>query len=373
MSDLRLRLRPETLADGFNNVVFTPPIEFVSSNNRYYITVNEDLTAMTFSFTAKCRSGYVFARSSEFSCRNTYGSYITGIGMLNGVLSENDTLQTFNVTYQSATTQNKPAQIYFTNFDVVQNAPTLQQQFLTYYKCNDDILNQLSKKAFQVIDRNGQAIDIDLTQYIASLRLYPFEINASDPLDIILGNYNISVKSPLAQSLYHEIDMGNVTIAPTNNNSNDYNATIKIILPFIGIQTLQATWYAGKTINLKYNVDISSGLCSATLSIDNIPVDIFTGKIGKDMPYKVSGQYINPNLVDTTIQDTYSLTAIITVLYHANYNETSIVNDYSNVTISNLLNQDIGYCEIDNLTLPYNMTKEIQDEIRQLLRNGIIL
>lgn len=304
MSDLRLRLRPETLADGFNNTVFNPPIEYVSSNNRYYITVNENLENMTFSFTAKCRNGYSFARSSEFSCRNTYGSYITQIGMLNGVLSENDTLQTFNVTYLSTAAQSKPAQIYFTNFDVVQNAPTLQQQFLTYYKCNDDILNQLSKKAFQVIDRNGQAVDIDLTQYIASLRLYPFEIGASDPLDIILGNYNISVKSPLAQSLYHEIDMGNVTIAPTNNNVNDYNATIKIILPFIGMQTLTATWYAGQTINLKYNVDISSGLCSATLTVNNIPVDIFTGKIGKDMPYKVSEQYINPNLVDTTIQDT---------------------------------------------------------------------
>lgn len=373
MSDLRLRLRPETLADGFNNTVFTPPIEFVSSNNRYYITVNEDLTAMTFSFTAKCRDGYAFARSSEFSCRNTYGSYITQIGMLNGVLSENDTLQTFSVQYQSTAAQSKPAQIYFTNFDVVQNAPTLQQQFLTYYKCNDDILNQLSKKAFQVIDRNGQSVDIDLTNYIASLRLYPFEIGASDPLDIILGNYNIQVKSPLAQAIYHEIDLGSVTLAPTNNNSNDYNATIKIILPFIGMQSLTATWYAGQTINLKYNVDITSGLCSATLYIDNVPIDIFTGKIGKDMPYKVSNQYVNTNLIDTTIQDTYSLTAIITVLYHANYNETSIVNDYSNVLMSDLTEKDIGYCEIDNLALPYDMTKEIQDEIRQVLRNGIIL
>lgn len=371
MSDLRLRIRPETLADGYNNCDFTPAL--TQSGNYYYITVDEDATNMTFAFTARCKTGYAFARTSEFTCRNANGSYITRIGTLNGVLSDNDTLQTFTVTYFGTSATQKPAQIYFTNFDVVKNVPTLQQQFLTYYKCNDDILNQLSKKAFQIIDRNGQSVDIDLTQYIASLRLFPFEIESSDALDIILGNYNIGVKSPLAQSLYHEIDLGNVTIAPTNNNANDYDATIKVILPFIGMQTLTAAWYAGQTVNLKYDVDISSGLCSATLSVNNIPVDIFTGKIGKDMPYKVSGQYINPNLVDTSIQDTYSLTAIITVMYHGNYNDVSISSDYSNVLISDLTGKDIGYCEIDNVQLPCDISQDIQSEIRQVLRNGIII
>lgn len=369
MSDLRLRIRPENLEGEYNNCDFTPTL--TKTGNYYYITVDENIDTLTFSFTARCKSGYAFARTSEFSCRNVNGSYITNVGMLNGVLSEKDTLQTFTVTYKGTTTTQKPAQIYFTNFDVVQNVPTLQQQFLTYYKCNDDILNQLSKKAFQVIDRNGQSVDIDLTQYIASLRLYPFDIESSDALDIILGNYNIKVRSPLAQSIYHEIDMGNVTLAPTNNNVNDFNATIKIILPFIGMQSLTATWYAGQTINLKYNVDITSGLCSATLTVNNIPVDIFTGKIGKDMPYKVSEQYINPNLVDTTIQDTYSLTAIITVLYHENYNDVSISNDYANILISDM--QGKGYIEIDNVQLPYGMTQEMQSEIRTLLRNGIIM
>lgn len=372
MANLRLRLRPESFGDSLQLVDFAPnALEIDTTNNRYYLTVNDDTTAKTFTFTATAKSGYYFARSIEFTCRNNYGSYVTVIGTLTSTLSVNDTVSTFTVDYSKASTSNKPAQIYFTNFDVVQNVPTLTQQFLTYYKCNDDILNQLAKKAFQVIDRNGVSVDIDLTQYIANLRSYPFEIASSDALDIILGNYNIQVKSPLANELYHEIDLGNVTIAPTNNNANDYNATFKAILPFIGIQSLSATWYAGQTVNLKYNVDISSGLCTATFYIDNIPIDIFSGKIGKEIPYKTSNQYVNPNLIDTTIQDTYSLTALITVLYHANYNDTSISNDYANVTIQSLVG--MGYCELSNVALSAQIPQNMQSLILTTLRNGIII
>ena len=121
---------------------------------------------------------------------------------------------------------------------------------------------------------------------VISCKVFPFEIKGGADANIILGNVNTGViGAAITENTNFVIDVGNFTIPKKYNNWIDYTmTTIGIFLPMCGFFSLDANVYMGKLLNVKYYIDILTGVCKATISINNIPVQEFGGQIGFDIP-----------------------------------------------------------------------------------------
>lgn len=121
---------------------------------------------------------------------------------------------------------------------------------------------------------------------VISCKVFPFEIKGGADANIILGNVNTGVMgAAITENTNFVIDVGNFTIPKKYNNWIDYAmTTIGIFLPMCGFFSLDANVYMGKSLNVKYYIDILTGVCKATISINNIPVQEFGGQIGFDIP-----------------------------------------------------------------------------------------
>lgn len=351
------------------NVTFDPALTYENFGVYYWYWIFDYDVDVTISIIAN--KGYYFARKPDIAIQDNGGYYLE---LTTDSLNADSTVYTCKFYNGNASAYTNVYEVAIQQIDVVGKTPTPtgQGNLITYYKVNESILSQLSQVVI-VSQTSTTGVEVtDLSQYITSLRSYPFEIAASDPISIILGYSNTGISAPVANELYHSIDFGNVEIKSTNDNSNDYSATIKALLPYIGYVTLDASWYAGQTVNLTYEVDIRSGLFSANFIINGITIDIFTGKIGQDLPYKVAAQESINNWINPDIQDTYPLQASILTLYHSNLSDNVQANDSTYQSqISNIIG--IGLCRIVDVSLSGAIPSDVQDDITSLLASGIIL
>ena len=85
---------------------------------------------------------------------------------------------------------------------------------------------------------------------------------------IVIGRLDSNVPSAYVTQQYVTVDCGNVSIQENFGNVFDYVGTsISIYLPFIGIQPLNVDDVMRSTINVKYNVDLFTGACLATINV----------------------------------------------------------------------------------------------------------
>lgn len=310
-------------------------------------------------------NGLTWAKKPQIEIKNgTSGIAVFPDITLN---SENKTISFTHSMPRSNTT------IYITVTDIVleEPIPTIEDNFLTYYCVTNKTLYDLSQAIIYNTSSSGDRNIVDLTPFITSLRQYPFEIPKSDSTkNIVLGTNDTKIASNLLTARHYEIDLGSVKMPSTNNNSNDFAATICIILPYIGIRTLNAAWYAGQTVSLIYDVDLTQGLFTATLTINNIITDIFTGIIGKEAPYKLTSSETLANFINTDIQDNYPLQASITILYHQNY-DNLITNDNKRGVISSFEKGILT--QLTDIVFNDAIPSIIQGDISAILAQGIIL
>lgn len=76
-----------------------------------------------------------------------------------------------------------------------------------------------------------------------------------------------AVSLPTVTEQYYEVDCGTVEVEEYWGNALDYSPYTKvtIMLPYIGAKELSADEVVGKTLHLKYHIDILSGACVAFL------------------------------------------------------------------------------------------------------------
>lgn len=142
----------------------------------------------------------------------------------------------------------------------------------------DALLTELESQTF--ID-NVALLFSDPIDNLIALYCYPFDVKAlsaawSGTDDRILislvemtstGKYLGQVATPI-------IDLGSVTISRYFQNFLDFApyTKIELYLPFIGFEPLDVNAVMGKTINIKYVVDLYSGKCTAYVlaTYDNV-------------------------------------------------------------------------------------------------------
>lgn len=144
-----------------------------------------------------------------------------------------------NVWVPSTTDINNLATYLWSNFDLTDPTKTLSKMFT------------------------------DPLSYILSLHLLPFTVNSSSAITVTLAGLATTVSMPPATIQFKDIDCGSVTINEYWGNYLDYTYTkIVLCLPFCGQVDLDPDEVMGKTIKVKYRVDIITGAFVCFVYID---------------------------------------------------------------------------------------------------------
>lgn len=130
---------------------------------------------------------------------------------------------------------------------------------------------------------------------IVSCMLYPFDLSAQGVIgnvqSIKIGNITTTVNGRLIPSNYNSIlDMGSFQITEYFGSALDYNpyTKISIYLPYLGFKDLNVNDVMGRTINVKYALDILSGCFVALIWADNQLMYSYSGKMGVEIPISSS-------------------------------------------------------------------------------------
>lgn len=126
----------------------------------------------------------------------------------------------------------------------------------------------------------------DPMDMILGLSIFPVSIPSSGDDYIKMGNISSTVTAPVASAQYTSRDMGTLAIKKYYNSYLDYApyTKVQIFLPYIGIKQLNTDEIMGKTLGLKYAVDLLSGACVAHITVDGSLMYEFGGTCNAQVP-----------------------------------------------------------------------------------------
>lgn len=107
----------------------------------------------------------------------------------------------------------------------------------------------------------------DPFEAIISLHSVPFNVPNGSSVLCSVGNYRSQVSMPPIYQQFITLDLGAIQIPEHWASALDYSpyVTVDIFLPFVGVVTLQVDDVIGKTLHVKYNVDILTGATLASI------------------------------------------------------------------------------------------------------------
>ena len=133
---------------------------------------------------------------------------------------------------------------------------------------------------------------------IISLGIIPFVVTGTTTT-LTIGNYTSPTTGDKLASTFYELDMGNITVIPYYDTFADYEIKIQLYAPYAGIIDLNPADVVGKTVNVKYHVDVFSGSCVVYVRVvDNLHSQVLYTKEGNcrvEMPFsgRDYAQYYN--------------------------------------------------------------------------------
>lgn len=171
----------------------------------------------------------------------------------------------------------------------------------TTYKMTRDRLNQLGAFLWgaNVFDEFS-LINSNPIENIVSCKNIPMDLSGTDGI-ITIGNVDTGVNGAKISNNFGEIAIGSITIPTKYNSFLDFAPYTKltIYLPYIGFKELDVTLLMGKTITIKYVVDVITGGCLAEIYVSSTRMYEFSGQVGVDIPItasnraQVEGAYIS--------------------------------------------------------------------------------
>lgn len=160
--------------------------------------------------------------------------------------------------------------------------------FITLFCPSQHELNQLADYMW------GPLFDVDTIKKlfanpmdcILGLSVYPFPISATGTKTVSVGGKATTVTMGYTLQQYHVIDCGSVYVPKQWSAYMDYAPYTKfnIFLPYIGFRPVSADDIMGKTISLRYMVDILSGACNAELKCGSTVLYSWAGSCAAQIP-----------------------------------------------------------------------------------------
>lgn len=163
------------------------------------------------------------------------------------------------------------------------------EEFFTYLWNPDGTLFDDIVKSVALLGENPM-------DSVISCRFFPLDLANifgskfdSDYRTIIFGRMATTVTARHLKSSNVAIyDLGSFYFNDSNmfNDFRDYEpySRYSLYLPFVGIEPLSAIECIGKTITIKYIIDLVTGACTAVIFTDGVPYKYIDGMVGIEIP-----------------------------------------------------------------------------------------
>lgn len=242
---------------------------------------------------------------------------------------------------------------------------------INVYSVNDSILNQFSKERFQSSTGEiGLAYDTDLGDYVNKLHKVYCDVGEVTDTTIKCGNYDTLIKAESINSPVVTVDFGNVNLPVNNSDSSDFNATVKVFVPFKGFVAVDAD-FIGKTLNLKYDVDLVTGDGCYKISVGDVIISQDVVKVSSDVIYKTSKNMNLATIGSSGFSTDYlkGLKPFVVMKYYE-----PIQDRYNNDNSVKVLSDVTGFAKFKDVSLPtIDCLNSEYNEIVSLLSKGVIL
>ena len=242
------------------------------------------------------------------------------------------------------------------------------------YLVTIDNLDEFSKKRYFRVTgtdpQTGAAIyeNVDLGDYVNKIvRIYT-PIKASSTDVIRCGNYNTNISCYQPETDKITLDFGNITIPNHNKNNVDFESELQLFLPFTGFVNI-SNEYVGKTINLRYVINIVTGNGSALISCDGVIFQV------EETEPKNNVLYLSQNTESQTIGSDdwnervfYGVEPYLLVKWFD-----SVGDGLNNDRKSGKIGSFTGFSRFDDIE-PISTTEMLTDEQKQiysLLNSGV--
>ena len=242
---------------------------------------------------------------------------------------------------------------------------------INVYSVNDSILKQFSESRFQsATGEVSLAYDTDLGDYVNKLHKVFCDVGDVTETTIKCGNYDTLIKADSINEPVVTVDFGNVTLPVNNSDSSDFNATVKVFVPFKGFVAVDAD-FIGKTLNLKYDVDLVTGDGCYKISVGDIIISQDVVKVSSDVIYKTSKNMNLATIGSSGFSTDYlkGLKPFVVMKYYE-----PLQDRYNNDNSVKVLSDVTGFAKFKDITLPnIDCLNSEYNEIVNLLSKGVIL
>jgi hypothetical protein len=121
---------------------------------------------------------------------------------------------------------------------------------------------------------------------VLGLSIVPVNVPSAGSREVVVGNISTGVTMTVAAKQFVSVDCGSITVKPHWGAYLDYDPYTKsfIYLPFIGMHPVSTDDIMGRTIHIKYNVDILSGACTAFIESSGVVLYQFIGQVSSCIP-----------------------------------------------------------------------------------------
>ena len=126
----------------------------------------------------------------------------------------------------------------------------------------------------------------DPSQIMVGLGIVPVQVETNGTYYHKVGTVEFPVPMPLVKSQYQEFDCGSLEVKPFWGSSLDYApyTQIQVYLPYIGVRELNTDEIMGKTISIKYHIDLYGGGVVAIICVDNSVRYQYSGNCMQQIP-----------------------------------------------------------------------------------------
>ena len=242
---------------------------------------------------------------------------------------------------------------------------------INVYSVNDSILKQFSESRFQsATGEVSLAYDTDLGDYVNKLHKVYCDVGDVTETTIKCGNYDTLIKAESINEPVVTVDFGNVTLPVNNSDSSDFNATVKVFVPFKGFVAVDAD-FIGKTLNLKYDVDLVTGDGCYKISVGDVIISQDVVKVSSDVIYKTSKNMNLATIGSSGFSTDYlkGLKPFVVMKYYE-----PLQDRYNNDNSVKVLSDVTGFAKFKDITLPtIDCLNSEYNEIVTLLSKGVIL
>jgi hypothetical protein len=266
---------------------------------------------------------------------------------------------------------------YLTNLEVITTQVDIVTGANNLYKITKADLKQINIDRFVNSGGNPPTV-IDYGTNILGVINLPFNINPDyiqDPELIKLGSHETTVTAPkvVTDKLY--LDLGDISVPLPENSLGFVNATALIHLPYANSLTLDINAVMGQIINVEYVIDLYNGNSYVNIKSNKSDSIIASSSVdlGINIPYSSmlgdNNTVYNSNM--SLGGDNHVKTPYIEIIQ----NIPILGNGFftAPITAESKLNNELGFIQVENISLNVTATSNEKDMILTALRSGVII